>query len=269
MSEPIHLSAPDLSTAWLATTLAVNAAGKAAFHTVTRIGDAGKAEEPRIRNAADCLLTEAELQPVSTVANTIFPAAIAKQNSDPVELAARYRDLVPQLKRLDSNNSKGTYFQRLVDYPAADGRSVNQLARIINTLSRERSGRGPKRARYEAMLAVPDVDGTVPVVVPARDTSAMAFPCLSLLSFQLDGSQLHAVAHYRSQYLVQRGYGNYLGISRLLTYIADQTGVSPGTLTVVVGLAHVDHLRKDLAASLRMLADDLGVTSWNQAWELW
>jgi thymidylate synthase len=203
------------------------------------------------------------------VANTIFPAALARQNSDPVTLGARYRNLVPQLKRLDSNNSKGTYFQRLVDYPSADGNSVNQLARIIQTLDTERSNRGPKRARYEVLLSVPDLDGTVPIVVPERDTSAMAFPCLSLLSFQLDGSRLHAVAHYRSQYMVQRGYGNYLGISRLLTYIADRAGISPGSLTVVVGLAHADHLRKDLASSLRILADDLGVTSWNRAWELW
>ncbi|MBF6339849.1 hypothetical protein IU450_28740 [Nocardia abscessus] len=261
MSDPIHITAPDLSTAWLATTLAVHSAGKHAFHTVTHIADAGKAEEPRIRAAADHLLVEAGLQPVTTVANTIFPAALADRHPDPTRLAARYRNLFPQLKRLDPKNSKGTYFQRLVDYPTSSGGSFNQLGHLITTLDKELAGRGPKRARYETGFAVPDFDGAAPVLVPGRDTSAMAFPCLSLLSFQLDGSQVHAVAHYRAQYLVQRGYGNYLGISRLLAYIAGQVGLGPGSLTVVVGLAHVESLRKDLAEELRTLSDDLGVPS--------
>jgi thymidylate synthase len=81
-----------------------------------------------------------------------------------------------------------------------------------------------------------------------RDTSPMAFPCLSLCSFQLDGRRLHLSAHYRSQYLVQRGYGNYLGLARLQAYVAGETGVEVGQLLIVAGLAHAD------AAKYRILA---------------
>ena len=99
----------------------------------------------------------------------------------------------------------------------------------------------------------------MPVFDPAHDTSAMAFPCLSFLSFQLDKSDLHVVAHYRSQYLVERGYGNYLGIVNLLRYVADQVGLIPGGVTIVVGLAHADRLRRDLITDLKVLADDMGL----------
>lgn len=256
MSDLVHIQSPDLSTAWLETTLAVHAVrGRRAFHTVTRITDTSKGELPRVRRAADELLTEFDLQPVETVANTIFPAALAAQEQDPAGLADRYQRLLPQLRRLEPRNSKGTYFQRLVAYPAEKG-PVNQLTHLVKALNTERATAAPKRARYETTFDVPD-SVAVPVFEPRHDTSAMAFPCLSLLSFQLDGEHLHAIAHYRSQYLLQRGYGNYLGISRLLGYVAEQVGITPGVLTVVVGQAHADRLRRDLADALRQLSTDL------------
>ncbi|AYF78517.1 hypothetical protein D7D52_37085 [Nocardia yunnanensis] len=259
MSHPIHVHAPDLSTAWLQTTLAVHAApGRRALHTVTHIVDAAKVEQPRIRAAADDLLDEIDLQPVDTVANTIFPAALALQTSNPAELAERYRRLYPSLKRLERRNNRGTYFLRLVAYPAEKG-PVDQLGHLIDTLIMERANAAPKRARYETSLHVPDTEISVPIFEPGRDTTAMAFPCLSLLSFQLDGEHLHAVAHYRSQYLVARGYGNYMGICRLLGYVAAQVGVGIGAVTVVVGQAHADHLRRDLTEGLHALAADLAL----------
>jgi thymidylate synthase len=77
----------------------------------------------------------------------------------------------------------------------------------------------------------------VGIFEPGQDRNrAMAFPCLSHCSFQLgrDG-RVHALAHYRSQYLLQRAYGNYLGLGRLLDYVATSAGLSTGELTVVAG----------------------------------
>ena len=68
----------------------------------------------------------------------------------------------------------------------------------------------------------------------------MDFPCLSFCSFQLDHDRLHLTAHYRSQYLLQRGYGNYLGLARLQAYVAAVVGIQPGQLLVVAGLAHAE-----------------------------
>jgi len=59
------------------------------------------------------------------------------------------------------------------------------------------------------------------------------------------------VAHYRSQYLIQRGYGNYLGLSRLLCYVCRTADLRVGQLMVVAGSVRVDapkyqivHLRR-------------------------
>jgi hypothetical protein len=117
---------------------------------------------------------------------------------------------------------------------------VNQIAEVIRRIGVERGYSGPKTARYEVGLE--HFSGCVPVQEPSRDTSPMDFPCLSMLSFQLDhGEKLHVVAHYRSHYLIERAYGNYLAVGRLLAYICDRAGITPGSMTVVAGYAQVDH----------------------------
>ena len=68
----------------------------------------------------------------------------------------------------------------------------------------------------------------------------MGFPCLSFCSFQLDGDTLHMIAQYRYQYLIERGYGNYLGLGQLLGYVCATVGLHPGQLTIIAGVAAVD-----------------------------
>lgn len=239
----VTIAADNLSVAWARTLIAVaGCPGRKAFHTVTRVRQVAT-ENVNIRSVANRLLEMARLPAVDTVANTIFPSAMAAQEPDPVHLGERYLALLPQLKSLDRQNSKGTYFQRLVAYEGPSGAKVNQVAELVRRLQVERRTPAPKSARYEVGV---DVPGTAAAIFEAeRDTSAMSFPCLSLLSFQLeDGHRLSAVAHYRSQYLLQRGYGNYEGIAGLMRYVAAAAGVEPGQLTVVAGHACADHVNK-------------------------
>lgn len=276
MTESVYVRQPDLTTAWLDTIIAVaDEPQHRALHTVTRIAEAGADGHDRIYRAADDLLTEFGLQSVSTVANTIFPVSMAATSPDPVALGLRYEAIYPELRRLAPGaNRDGTYFLRLVAYPGPAG-TVNQLARLISVMSRELDSARPKRARYEATVEIPVPDPEIddgldevtsaqpedsvgiPVFEPRRDTSAMGFPCLSFLSFQHDTESLHTVAHYRSQYVMERGLGNYLGIARLHRYVADRCGLQTGNLTVVAGQAHADKLRHDHIAALKALRDDL------------
>jgi hypothetical protein len=261
-----YIEAPDLADGWLDTILWV--AGqpqRKAFHTVTRIADAGVDGQPRIQRAASDIMADVGLPSIATVANTIFPAAMAAQTADITALAARYEQLFPELQRLEPRkNRDGTYFLRLIAYPGATG-SINQLERLLGKLARELATDGPKRARYEVVVDEPTPEAPVvdsggiaaPIIEPSHDTSPMGFPCLSLLSFQTDLSSLHVVAHYRSQFLLQRGLGNYLGIARLQRYLASQSGLDAGHLTIVVGHAHADNLRADRIAALTALQSDL------------
>ena len=248
--DQVVITETDLSRAWAHTLLAVAARpGHRAFHTITSISDVTN-QDAGVRHVADELLAERKLASVDTVANTLFPAAMAEAEPDPARLGARYLRLLPQLKILDHNNNKGTYFQRLVGYAGASGDPVNQIVELVRKLDVELAAPGPKSARYEVSLVQPSA--ALPILDPERDTGAMAFPCLSLLSFQLDRREtLHAVAHYRSQYLLQRGYGNYLGIAGLMQYVAATAGLRPGRLTVVAGLAAADQVNKAQLARVR------------------
>ncbi|MBF9352824.1 hypothetical protein BKG80_05870 [Mycobacteroides chelonae] len=252
--------------AWLRTVLQVwQQPEKKAFHVVTHIRSVQSDGEPRILSAAADLLDGFGLQPTDTVANTLFPEALAGQTSSATDLSERYLELLPQLKRLDDQNRYGTYFQRLIAYPSpADAKATNQLARVVTNLQKELASKAPKSARYETSLEIPcDSAGTAaaPIHEPGRDNRSMGFPCLSFLSFQHDKTYLHAVAHYRYQYLIERGLGNYLGIARLVRYIASQTGLQPGALTVIAGRANVDHLKAVHVAGLTALDEALATLS--------
>lgn len=236
-----YVNESNVSTAWLAAVAALDREPKReAFHTVVAIADP-VAEVAAIRAEVDQILVTRGKQSVETVANTIFPAALARASHDHEQLVQRYVGLYPKLKRFPKND-RGVYFHRLIQYPAKDG-PFDQIGAVIERIETERNTRGPKRARYETTIGVPD-DLTVstPIHVPGTDTNPIGFPCLSHCSFQLDNAQgqVHLLATYRSQFLVERGYGNYLGLGRLLAHVADQTGLQTGRLTVVAGLAHLE-----------------------------
>lgn len=250
-----------LSEGWLETVHMVNASPEQTmFHTMTSIRRPLE-EVASIRKRCDSLLAALGMAPVETVANTIFPKRMADASADPQALSERYRAMYPTLRRWDGNR-RGTYFGRIVDYPGTEG-SFDQLDRLVAKLRNESAQRGPMASRYEvniaaaADLATPDgrsdpesgAEAAEAVVVHTeRDNSRMGFPCLSLCSFQLDHGTLHLLAHYRYEFLIKRGYGNYLGLARLQQYVADQCELDVGELTIVTGRAQVDTSQKNLNA---------------------
>lgn len=254
-----------VSDGWLRTVEAVNATSdQQVFHLVTRMNHP-TIETPNIRAAADWLAHEVGNPLVETVANTIFPTHMAATSRDHLHLARRYRDIYGVVKRIDKHNQRGTYFGRLVSYPSLHG-PYDQLSALITKLKVELTTRGPKSARYEIStfdngsdstgLAPPereseDPPGLTQVYSAGQDNSPMGFPCLSFCSFQLDRRVLHMVAHYRRQHLIERGYGNYLGLGRLLRYVCDAAELHAGQLMVVVGAAAVDAPRYRIAQLLK------------------
>lgn len=265
--------ADNLSQAWLETTKDVLEQGGKAFHTLTRIENP-LAEDASIRDGYDALLRDLRMQSAEAVAHTIFPSGPAAESDSPEALVARYVDSYPTLRRFGPNK-KGTYFGRIVAYPSPTG-DLDQLTPLIRKLAHELETPGPMSARYEVGIEAAhdrqdDVvaDGgvheagpgsaevAVPIFVPHKDTGRRAFPCLSLLSFQLDAGHVHLLAQYRYEYLVEKGYGNYLGLARLLAYVAEAVDLAPGQLTVTAGRIQTD-------ASNRALAHHFG-DAWKHA----
>ncbi|GAA5082897.1 MULTISPECIES: hypothetical protein [Actinomycetes] len=266
------------SLAWQEACLKLDVPGnpkRDALHTVVRIANAA-AEDPQVRAEFDQMRKERGYAPIETVANTLFPAELAAVSRTPEELVRRYRTMYPRLRRIDPGNKTGTYFGRIVAYPGEDG-PVDQLTALIDRIRRQAAGRGPMTAAYEMDIAHPDDEpasdlsggdhaadadtGTwsAPVHAAGKDNGLRGFPCLSHCSFQLDRDRvLHAVALYRSHYMVTRAYGNYLGLGRLLDYLAKHAGVSAGALTVIAGHAQIERdisaLRPILRGQARLVA---------------
>jgi hypothetical protein len=249
-ARPVH--APDVGTAWLDALRAVHATPDHwALHTHVGI-DNPTAEDPDLRFQADRILKEYGLPSIETVANTIFPAALANLCASHDELVARYREIYPVLRtRWHRQNREGTYFGRLVDHPIGDDPGgYDQLGVVIGKLRAEHAHSGAKTAIYEASLGAvgdeePPVGGaaaTAAIFSPGHDKLPVGgFPCLSHCSFQLDREgRVHLLAQYRSQYLIQRGYGNYLGLGRLLAHVCRHTGLRQGRLTVTAGYAQIE-----------------------------
>lgn len=248
------VDAPDIASAWIRAVSKLDEfPDRRAFHTVVRIANPLR-DNPDTHDGIDRVLDRLDLQPVETVANTIFPTDIAARSQDHADLANRYLAMYETIRRLSPKNRWGTYFGRLIAYPSnSDGAGIDQIAAVISWLVKETAYRGGKTARYETMIAHPTdavghgeelsgpVTGSAPVQIPGIDTGAMATPCLSHLSFQLDrDGSVHALATYRSHYMVERAYGNYLGLGRLLGHVSRQSGLRPGKLTVVAGYAQIE-----------------------------
>lgn len=253
----------DITQAWVAACNKLDRKdnpGRTGLHTVVRIAEPTN-DDLVFRAELDRLRTARGLWPLETVAGTLFPAALAARSTSPDDLAERYRRMYPVIKRYPGNH-RGTYFGRLVSYPAASKTGVDQLGTVISRLRAQAAGT-KIAAAYELDLAATtdteEASADLLVHTAGKDNSYIGFPCLSHISLQLDRDRrVHAAALYRSHFMFERAYGNYLGLGRLLAYIAQQAELTCGTLTVVAGHARLDgpvtQLRPLLTGTSRLAA---------------
>jgi hypothetical protein len=189
----------------------------------------------------------AKRRSTETVANTIFPRALYWPARDRQALYRAYGDALPVIHRVRVN-CHGTYFERMIDYPAPDGTRINQLERAIERLASAQQKGISTRNVTELVLGLPSCEADIRIFSPARDSYPVGFPCLSHISLTLCGGTLHMTALYRNQYLVARAYGNLVGLGRLLRFISLEAGWETGTIMCVA-----THMKVD--CSLRCLAD--------------
>lgn len=153
---------------------------------------------------------------IRDVANTIFPAKLAARATDRADLYAMYLKRHDRTRRwARGRHAWGTYFERLIRFPPT---GVNQLERVIDKLR----------------------------IWPVRNTTGLVFhlsspavdaprtrggPCWHYgeLLWNADDS-IDLVAVYRNHDFYSKVLGNYIGLGRLLEFICDQSGKSPGKL---------------------------------------
>ena len=201
-------------------------------------------EHAAIRDELDKVLAAGNKQTVETVANTIFPQSLWNPALGRQLLFDRYLAIYPRLRKKWRANMHGTYFQRMI----ANGRdnAPNQLEFGFNAYCA-----GMRRSVLQ-----------VGVFDPRRDQSAArrrGFPCLQHLSFVPDkAGNLSVNAFYASQYMVERAYGNYLGICRLGRFVAHELDLRLKRVTCHVGVAALDASKRSLAGVLAAVEAEIG-----------
>jgi hypothetical protein len=183
---------------------------------------------PAVTTTLDEVLVSHGMPRCGTTANLIFPS-IWNPARPRRELFERYMRMLPRIRR-DPRNRDGVYFERLIAYGDA-GSPRNQLEYIISTYS----GGNHRHSALQASILDPGRDQT--------NQRQRGFPCLQQVSFlPSPHSGLAVTGYYATQYLVDRAYGNYLGICRLGQFVAHELGLPFTRMTCVAAAARLgDH----------------------------
>ena len=175
-------------------------------------------DELAVVRHVDAFLRAHNQYPVSTVANTIFPASL--DQGDGVDA---FTERYLQVFERSMKSGWGRYFERLVRWPdPKGGPPINQLAVIIDMLKGARTGTF-HTDKYELVVSDP----------ARRIRNVRDRPCLSLIELKPEKpNRLHMLATYRNHYYVQKTLGNMLGLASLQEFIAREAGFEAGTLTI-------------------------------------
>lgn len=209
-------------------------------------------EREDVRKAFDNALVDLrarhpKLQLCNTVANTIFPYSMWNQSDpDPTKVFDRFEKAWPRIQRF-ALNRRGSYFRRMTAFRPRNGaKPVNQLKHVIDTYR----GGNHRRSALQAAIFDPALDH--------NNSPRQLFPCLHQIAFTpIANDGLALTGFYATQYVFDRGYGNYLGLCRLGAFMAKLMGLRLMRMTCIASVAKLGTPKKSelagLADQLKML----------------
>lgn len=240
-------SQPDAALAWLEATRQVFSQPQhEAYNVVVDL------EQPLICDVVSHPILERvdtflrpQSKPLMTVANTIFPNAIYKKHGIEGLYDTFHNVLLPKIRR--DCNWTGYYFERMTKVVSSDGTVLNPLQDAIRRIS------DPKiKAKNKFEIAIFD---------PLRDLSDSPYggQCLSHLSFKVAGKaekRLLLTVMYRNHFYIEKLLGNLIGLSQLLSFVARESGMKAGSLTVISTHATTTQQCNATVGEIRQLIDD-------------
>jgi hypothetical protein len=200
-------------------------------------------ETPIIRKFVNEELEKHDKFSIDTTSFLIFPWKLWNKLGHPdlVRFSDIYlKKIYPALKRRGPmHNSHGTYFQRMIQFSGfketkkgREEKEVNQLERILEIWERDKKkGRHPRHSALQATIFDPAKDH--------HGAALCGFPCLQQVSFNYHDNFLTISAYYPTQYLFDRGYGNYLGLCHLGQFMAKQMRLTFSGLVCFIGSCHL------------------------------
>jgi thymidylate synthase len=157
---------------------------------------------------------------VSDVINTIFPAKYYARNAAlPLQqFYDRHEQLYIKGKKIHRKNRSrwGNYFLRFTKFGTY---RLNQLQPIIDGINNRTND---QKACYIMHVSSVDYD---------NNTRIIGNPCLQYVQFGVFNNSLNLAAVYRNHDFLNKGLGNYIGLSKLLEFVCSQTGSNIGSIS--------------------------------------
>jgi len=199
--------------------------------------------EPTVLSAADALvykevdnfLTSHGAFSVHTVAETIFPLDEYARNGAR-GLFDDYPAKLRAIQKARTDGNWGSYSYRILRQKDCKGKTFNPLEDMVTKIAKH----GKYTASFEIGQGRPFEDD-IPLYDPATDRKRLyGGPCLSHLSIKVHDGRLRFNATYRSHYYVRRLLGNLVGLGRLQYFLARETKLAVGGLTINSTFARLD-----------------------------
>lgn len=229
--EPI-VESSDIAHAWArAFSLVSSRPGREASPLVVTVStEDGIREDPVIRRIVDSHLAAHSQSSVRTVASTIFPASLWRRDQSSDALFARYERLWPRIKK-GAANRNGTYFQRFSAFESPVG-PINQLKHVVSTWKKGNH----RRSALQIAVFDPTKDHT--------DQRQRGFPCLQQVAVVPGGDRLGLTGFYAMQLVLEKAYGNYVGLVRLGEFLAHEMQLTLSRVTCVASVAKLSQVKE-------------------------
>lgn len=217
------------------------------LNIVSPLGDFSQ-RDCQIFNAVNDFLVGHSAAPLETVAGTIFPASfyISKQNKSGV-----FEDYPKKMEKMIKD--WGSYAYRMVRRKDENGNVFNPLEKIIDKINAQ-----PTRGKCLEMGLLP-IDADIQLYDPRSDRNRyIGGPCLSHISFKITPpGTINLTAIYRNHFYIQRLLGNLIGLSQLLSFVAKETNLGVGELTIHSTSAEIDTGKKWNITEVKTLVSGL------------
>jgi len=197
------------------------------------------AEDFHVHDVVNTFLEDHGKQPLVTTAGTIFPGGLYLQggaNAVFTEFPVLYKKFKTQW---------GTYAGRMFcPTITSKGKERAPLEALIEKLKAQ-ADHGHMRAAYEVKIFDDgDIGNTCELSTyePESDCDmTRGQPCLTHLSFKLhQDNSVSLTALYRTHFYIEKTLGNLLGLGQLLSFVAEEAGLTAGSLVCHSTMAQLD-----------------------------
>jgi len=193
-------------------------------------------EDVAVLKRVDTFLSNHGGLPVNCVAETIFPLEDYLRGGAE-EVFEVYPRRMAEIHHSRTDRRWGCYALRILRQRDHKGRVFNPLANLLEKIRNH----GNYKACHELSTGRP-FEEDVPIYDGALDRKPTYgnLPCLSHISIKVDDGAIRLNATYRSHYYVQRLLGNLIGLGRLQFFLAHESGLDVGPLTINSTYARLD-----------------------------